>query len=132
MNEIDSLIRLLKETDWPVKIAKYDVTQAEWKRVMRKNPSYTKRDNPPVEQVSWDKCKEFGEKTGVSHLFYGHNGSDSPPRWLHGPPNAAHSHLQRHNGIPTDVESSVFPSVPPESKHSTITLCMTTSYAESR
>ena len=40
-------------------IGKYEVTQALWKAVMGKNPSYFRGDNLPVEQVSWDDCQEF-------------------------------------------------------------------------
>ena len=40
-------------------IGKYEVTQALWKAVMGKKPSKFKGDNLPVENVSWDDCKEF-------------------------------------------------------------------------
>ena len=43
-------------------IGKYEVTQALWKAVMGKNPSYFKGDNLPVEQVSWEDCQEFISK----------------------------------------------------------------------
>ena len=43
-------------------IGKYEVTQALWKVVMDNNPSNFKGDNLPVEQVSWDNCKEFISK----------------------------------------------------------------------
>ena len=43
-------------------IGKYEVTQALWKAVMGKRPSYFKGDNLPVEQVSWDDCQEFISK----------------------------------------------------------------------
>ena len=43
-------------------IGKYEVTQAEWKAVMGKNPSSFKGDNRPVEQVSWEDCQEFIRK----------------------------------------------------------------------
>jgi formylglycine-generating enzyme required for sulfatase activity len=39
-----------------------EVTQAQWKAVMGNNPSYFKGDNRPVEQVSWNDCKEFIRK----------------------------------------------------------------------
>ena len=43
-------------------IGKYEVTQAEWKAVMGKNPSKFKGDNLPVGNVSWDDCQAFIRK----------------------------------------------------------------------
>ncbi len=44
-------------------IGKYEVTQGQWKAIMRTNPSdFKKGDNYPVEQVSWDDCQEFIRK----------------------------------------------------------------------
>jgi len=40
-------------------IGKYEITQAQWKAVMDKNPSKFKGDNFPVEQVSWKSVQEF-------------------------------------------------------------------------
>ncbi|MGD2085207.1 MAG: formylglycine-generating enzyme family protein [Candidatus Aminicenantes bacterium] len=37
-------------------------TQALWQAVMEKNPSYFKGDERPVENVSWNDCKEFIDK----------------------------------------------------------------------
>lgn len=39
-----------------------EVTQALWKAVMGSNPSDSKGDNLPVEQVSWDDCQVFIQK----------------------------------------------------------------------
>ncbi len=50
----------------PFLIAKYEVSQAEWKKVMGDNPSAFKDDTLLVEQVSWDDCQEFCTKTGLS------------------------------------------------------------------
>jgi len=46
----------------PFYLGKYPVTQAQWKSIMGKNPSIFKGDNRPVEQVSWNDCKEFIQK----------------------------------------------------------------------
>ncbi len=45
-------------------IGKYEVTQAQWQKVMGKNPSYFKKcgGNCPVEQVCWDDVQKFIEK----------------------------------------------------------------------
>ena len=41
-------------------IGKYEVTQAQWRKVMGSNPSYHENcDNCPVEYVSWDDIQEF-------------------------------------------------------------------------
>ena len=51
----------------PFLIAKYEVSQAEWRKVIGSNPPKSKGgDTLPVEQVSWDDCQEFCEKTGLS------------------------------------------------------------------
>jgi len=55
-------------------MAKYEVTQGQWKRVMGNNPSYFKKgDDYPVEEVSWDDAKEFIRKlngmAGASYQF---------------------------------------------------------------
>ena len=43
-------------------IGKYEVTQALWKIVMGSNPSNSKGDNLPVENVSWNDCQKFISK----------------------------------------------------------------------
>ncbi len=48
-------------------IAKYEVSQAEWQKVMGLNPGASKRgDTLAVESVSWEDCQEFCEKTKLS------------------------------------------------------------------
>jgi formylglycine-generating enzyme required for sulfatase activity len=47
-------------------VAKYEVSQAEWMRVMGNNPSKLKGENLPVERISWEDCQEFCRKTGLS------------------------------------------------------------------
>jgi formylglycine-generating enzyme required for sulfatase activity len=52
-------------------MGKYEVTQAQWRAVMGKNPSWFKGDNLPVEQVSGDDaekfCKQLSELTGKEY-----------------------------------------------------------------
>lgn len=43
----------------PFLIGKYEVSQAEWRRVMGDNPSTFAGDDLPVETVSWSACAEF-------------------------------------------------------------------------
>ncbi len=50
----------------PFLLAKYEVSQAEWKRVMGNNPSRFRGANLPVEMVSWEDCQRFCRKTGTS------------------------------------------------------------------
>jgi formylglycine-generating enzyme required for sulfatase activity len=47
----------------PYYIGKFEVTQAQWKKVMRNNPSvFTGSDNHPVENVSWKEARKFISK----------------------------------------------------------------------
>ncbi len=46
-------------------IGETEVTQALWLAVMGSNPSYFKGDDLPVENVSWDDCREFIGKLNV-------------------------------------------------------------------
>jgi len=48
----------------PFLIAKYEVSQAEWEKVMGNNPSHFKGDHLPAETVSWNDCQEFCRKMG--------------------------------------------------------------------
>jgi len=43
----------------PFYLAKTEVTQAQWQKVMDDNPSLFKGPKLPVEQVSWNRCREF-------------------------------------------------------------------------
>ena len=48
-------------------IGETEVTQALWKAVMGNNPSWSKGDNLPVEQVSWEDCQTFiGKLNGLT------------------------------------------------------------------
>ena len=48
-----------KESIKPFHIGMYEVTQKEWELIMGSNPSVTKGDNLPVENVSWEDCQRF-------------------------------------------------------------------------
>jgi len=50
----------------PYLISKTEVTQAVWERVMESNPSHFKGADRPVENVSWNDCVSFCEKTGLA------------------------------------------------------------------
>ena len=51
----------------PFLIAKFEVTQAQWKAVMGSNPSNFKgNETQPVENVSWEECQDFNKRTGLS------------------------------------------------------------------
>lgn len=43
-------------------MGKYEITQKQWKAIMGNNPSDIKGDNLPVEEVSWNRAKEFIRK----------------------------------------------------------------------
>ena len=43
-------------------LGKYEVTQAQWQKVMGSNPSHFKGANRPVEQVSWNEVTSFCKK----------------------------------------------------------------------
>ena len=49
----------------PFLMAKFEVSQAEWGRIMGKNPSRFKGAALPVERVWWEDCQEFEAKTGL-------------------------------------------------------------------
>ena len=49
-------------------LGKYEVTQAQWQRVMNDTPSHFKQCGPdcPVESVSWDDSQEFIKKVNAA------------------------------------------------------------------
>jgi len=57
-DEIPHAVTLTK----PYYMAKFEVTQEQWQRVMGNNYSYTKGPKLPVTDVSWDECQEFVRK----------------------------------------------------------------------
>ncbi|HBW57927.1 MAG TPA: hypothetical protein DEF27_09050 [Oscillatoriales bacterium UBA8482] len=52
-------------------MAKYPITQAQWKAIMGNNPSIFEYTNRPVESVTWHKAQEFcqrlSQKTGKTY-----------------------------------------------------------------
>lgn len=52
-------------------MGKYEVTQAQWQKVMGNNPSYFKNcDQCPVENVSWNDAQEFIKKLNAQNDGY--------------------------------------------------------------
>jgi formylglycine-generating enzyme required for sulfatase activity len=57
-------------------IGKFEVTQAEWKAVIGKNPSLYRGDNLPVENVNWYDAVEFcNKKSNIEGLAPCYKGS---------------------------------------------------------
>jgi formylglycine-generating enzyme required for sulfatase activity len=49
----------------PYLIAKHEVRQDVWRRVMERNPSRFQADDLPVENISWNEAREFCKRTGL-------------------------------------------------------------------
>jgi formylglycine-generating enzyme len=54
-------------------IGKYEVTQAQWRSVTGKNPSFRKGDSNPVENISWFDavayCNKLSELSGLAKCY---------------------------------------------------------------
>jgi formylglycine-generating enzyme required for sulfatase activity/serine/threonine protein kinase len=57
-NDVPHLVKITR----PFEMGKYEITQAQWQAVMDANPSYSKGDNLPVENVSWEDAQQFIDK----------------------------------------------------------------------
>ena len=55
----------------PFSIGKYEITQAQWRAVMGRNPSRFSGDSLPVERVTWDEadafCRRLSAMTGKAY-----------------------------------------------------------------
>src|SRR5262249_14592262 len=58
---------------WPFDLGVYEVTQEQYAAVFGQNPSHARGAQLPVEQVSWQEARDFGElltkKLGNGHEF---------------------------------------------------------------
>jgi lipoprotein len=56
-----------------IEVCKYPTTQKMWMEVMENNPSYSKGDNRPVENITWwqalDYCNKLSEKYGLEPVY---------------------------------------------------------------
>ena len=50
----------------PFYMGKHEVTQEQWQAVLGSNPSDTKGENLPVNNVSWNECQEFIKKLNAN------------------------------------------------------------------
>ena len=78
------------------RICKYEVTQAQWRAVMGKNPSRFKGDNLPVEQVSWDDCQKFIHK--LNKLTGMHFRLPTEAEWEYAARGGSHSRGYKYAG----------------------------------
>ena len=60
-NETQHLVKITK----PFYLSAHEVTQAQYERVMGNNPSSSKGDTKPVEQVTWNDAVEFCGKLSL-------------------------------------------------------------------
>jgi formylglycine-generating enzyme required for sulfatase activity len=51
----------------PLLVGIYEVTQAEWERVMGTSPSYNRGDRLPVENISWMDAIDFCNRLSIRH-----------------------------------------------------------------
>lgn len=71
-NKEDNLAKRLAEQDMmpgfavqieePFSIGRYEITQAQWKKIMGNNPSFFKGDSLPVHNISWNDAQDFLNK----------------------------------------------------------------------
>lgn len=73
--------RVAVSTFW---MSRYQVSQAEWKAIMGRNPSWISGDNLPVEQVTWYKAVEYCNKRSLAEGFtpcYSGSGDEITCNW---------------------------------------------------
>ncbi len=87
-------------------IGKFEVTQKLWKAVMGSNPSNFKGDDLPVEQVSWNDCKEFigrlNQLTGANFRL------PTEAEWEYAARGGAKSHGYKYSGSNSIADVAVY------------------------
>jgi formylglycine-generating enzyme len=66
----DALPGFIVTVNRPFYIGKFEVTQGEWNRLMKSNPSFFKGDELPVESVTWDEVQIFIEALNKTDSLY--------------------------------------------------------------
>lgn len=82
------VLEMIKIPDTYFSISKTEVTQKQYKKVMKCNPSFYKGDNYPVNYISWYDAVVFCNKLSIKENLspvYSVNGETNPAKWNYNP-----------------------------------------------
>ncbi len=80
-------------------IGKVEVTQKLWRAVMHYNPSHYRRNEHPVENISWEECQQFIARLNqlVGQIFF----LPSEAQWEYAARGGKHSNGYKYSGSNT-------------------------------